>query len=420
MTVNADAEVRPQSAPRRTQRFRDRQAEIVRAAVGLINRKGVRGMTLAEVAAKLGIVPTGVIYYFKSKEDLAAACFLSAIEAYQGCIASAMEAPSSRGRLHRFIEGYIDRAEAVAAGRCDRVAVFNDVRALNDPRVNAAYTEMFLNARALLSSPPPRGPMRRALNAATHLVLSQLFWSVVWLPLYDPSDYRRAGTRMLDVLENGLAGPGQTWPKIPASFAVSGPAPDVSRETFLRAATEIINEHGYLGASVDRISARLNVTKGSFYHHNEDKDDLVVACFRRTVEVMRRVQRTAIASQARGWDRLASATGALIHGQATGAAPLLRTSALTSAPEAIQSELVAEFDRISVTFSAMISDGIADGSILAVDPHIGAQMVTATINAAAELRHWARGEEPIRAAELYAKALLQGIGAVVPGFALPG
>ncbi|MGH6993384.1 MAG: TetR/AcrR family transcriptional regulator [Caulobacteraceae bacterium] len=416
MTVD-DPEVRPRSTPRRTQRFRDRQAEIIRAAVGLINRKGVRGMTLAEVAAKLGIVPTGVIYYFKSKEELAAACFLSAIEAYNGLIAEAMEATSSRGRLHRFIESYVARAEAVAAGRSDRLAVFNDVRALNDPRVNAAYTDMFLKARALLSPPPPRGSSRRALNAATHLVLSQLFWSVVWLPLYDPSDYRRAGARMLEVLEQGLAGPGQAWPHVTASLDVSGPAPDVSRETFLRAATEIINEHGYLGASVDRISHRLNVTKGSFYHHNEDKDDLVVACFRRTVEVMRRAQRAAIDSRARGWDRLASVTAALIHGQASGAAPLLRTSALTSAPEAIQSELVAEFDRISLTFSAMISDGIADGSILAVDPHIGAQMVTATINAAAELPHWARGNEPVGAAEPYAKALLQGIGAVVPGFA---
>ena len=46
---------------------------------------------------------------------------------------------------------------------------------------------------------------------------------------------------------------------------------------FLKAATRQINEHGYRGASVDRISASLNVTKGAFYHHNEAKDDLVAA-----------------------------------------------------------------------------------------------------------------------------------------------
>ena len=36
------------------------------------------------------------------------------------------------------------------------------------------------------------------------------------------------------------------------------------------------------------ISARLNVTKGSFYHHNDAKDDLVVECFQRSFETMRR------------------------------------------------------------------------------------------------------------------------------------
>ena len=35
-----------------------------------------------------------------------------------------------------------------------------------------------------------------------------------------------------------------------------------------------MNEHGYLGASVQKISERLNVTKGAFYHHIEAKDDL--------------------------------------------------------------------------------------------------------------------------------------------------
>ena len=53
---------------------------IVASAVEVLNRKGVRGMTLGEVAASLNLVPTGVIYYFKNKEDLAAACFLKGVE----------------------------------------------------------------------------------------------------------------------------------------------------------------------------------------------------------------------------------------------------------------------------------------------------------------------------------------------------
>jgi hypothetical protein len=37
---------------------------------------------------------------------------------------------------------------------------------------------------------------------------------------------------------------------------------------------------GYKGASVDRIMKALKLTKGSFYHHIEAKDDLILECFR--------------------------------------------------------------------------------------------------------------------------------------------
>ena len=43
----------------------------------------------------------------------------------------------------------------------------------------------------------------------------------------------------------------------------------------------------------EKISARLNVTKGAFYHYNEDKDDLVKACFDRSFEIMGRMIRAA-------------------------------------------------------------------------------------------------------------------------------
>ena len=65
---------------------------------------------------------------------------------------------------------------------------------------------------------------------------------------------------------------------------------DAAKESFLMAASRQINEHGYRGASVDRISAALNVTKGAFYHHNEAKDDLVAACFRRSFGIAREAQ----------------------------------------------------------------------------------------------------------------------------------
>lgn len=403
----------PLPSERRTDKYRARQGEIVRAAATLINRKGVRGMTLADVAAALGMVPTGVIYYFPSKEALAAACFLEAIGAYERMIAAAEAGADRADRLARFVRDYFEHARLAGLGAEDRLVVFNDVRALNDATVDAAYVRMFRRARDLLRD-DRREPPDHAFNAVAHLVISQIFWSRVWLPLYDAPDQSRAAERLLDILSNGLsAGRGRQWEAAAPPTTPQDPATaDPFRENFLRAATQIINEEGYRGASVDKISARLKVTKGSFYHHNEAKDDLVVACFQRSFEVMRRAQRAA-AAEADGWTRIRTAVVSLVEHEVTGDVPLLRTSALTSTPEEMQAALLAEFNRISLSFGSMVSDGIADGSVRPVDAAIAAQAITTTINAAAELRRWAPRLSPHDAARTYVRALLEGVDAAL-------
>jgi AcrR family transcriptional regulator len=77
-----------------------------------------------------------------------------------------------------------------------------------------------------------------------------------------------------------------------------------TRNAYLRAATRLVNEHGYHGASVDRIAAELQLTKGSFYHHHETKEELIAACFERTFAVVRAAQSAALDAPARaaaGW-----------------------------------------------------------------------------------------------------------------------
>jgi AcrR family transcriptional regulator len=401
----------PAPAVARTGKYRLRQEAIIKSAVQVLNHKGVKGMTLADVASKLDLVPTGIIYYFANKEDLAAACFLKGIEAYNRLIAEAAQGASAEERLAIFVRCYFEFRRDVAVGAEDPIAFFNDVRALGDPNVNEAYTDMFRRARALLAAEPGDGIDRSILNARTHHILSQLFWTVAWLPQYDPDDYGRAGDRMLNILEHGIGGKGQVWAPKPLSIPAAEATDEVSRETFLRAATELINEQGYLGASVEKISARLNVTKGSFYHHNEAKDDLVVACFERTVDIMRSAQRAADQLAVGGWDRLCSTSAALVEFQVSGNAPLLRTSALTSVPEAIQAQLIMKFDRVSGYFAGVISDGIADGSIRAIDANICAQMITGMLNAAAELGFWARGLSQKQASAVFLQPLFQGMRA---------
>lgn len=94
MTVDGGASSKLQAgdnpAERRqpTRRYEAKRNAIVCSAVAEMNRKGVRGMTLGDVAARLDLVPTGVIYYFRNKEELAAAVFMKGVEAYEALIAA--------------------------------------------------------------------------------------------------------------------------------------------------------------------------------------------------------------------------------------------------------------------------------------------------------------------------------------------
>lgn len=402
----------PRAHTSATHKFHKRQDTIVRAAVEVLNHKGVRGMTLADVAAKIDLVPTAVMYYFHKKEDLAAACFHRAIEQYESIIAQAQRGQSARAALELFIRGYFEFRRQVAAGEAEQIAVYNDVRAVQDPGVGQAYTQMFRNARSLLlKSPEIAGLARMDCNARTHLLLAQLFWSVMWVPRYYVEDYPRLADHVLDILENGLLRSGVEWqPRELREF--TPPLADRSseaRETFLQAATSLMNDLGYHGASVQKISERLNVTKGAFYHHLDTKDDLILACFERTLAIMRRAQHEGARVATNGADNLVAVSAALVEYQLSGKAPLLRTSALSSVPQEIRSGLINEFDRASGRFSLVLSDGIADSSLRPVDAAIAAQMVSALINGAAELHNWAPGISPQNVARAYARPLFHGL-----------
>lgn len=404
--------------PRRiSARFARRQRDIVTSAVQALNRKGVRGMTLADVAAQLGMVPTGVIYYFKSKEELAEACFLLAIAQYDVFAAEALAADTARARIAAFNQAYFRFRHAEARGEAAPIAVFNDVRALGRVAVNDAYVDMFRRMRGLFDAAGGEGLSRLERNARTHLLLSEAFWEVVWLAKLAPEDYDRAADRTRALLLDGLAAPGAAWAPLPLPDPSAGEFDD-GADLFLRAATALINEEGYLGASMDKIAARLNLTKGAFYHRHDTKDELVVACFERTFEIMRRTIRQAERVSGNGLQALVTAAAALVAGQTSGRCPLLRTSALTTAPVAIQPQLHAQFDGVSDRFAALISDGIADGSVRPVDVNIAAQMLTAMINAAAELHFWTPGLAAGQEIDLYVRPFFQGL--LTPGAAPAG
>ena len=110
MTTDDPAvEASPAVAGTRTpsRRYMARREAIIASAVREMNRHGVRGMTLGDVAARLDLVPTGVIYYFRNKEELAAAAFERSISRLQALAEAARGCDTERARVQAFIHLFI-------------------------------------------------------------------------------------------------------------------------------------------------------------------------------------------------------------------------------------------------------------------------------------------------------------------------
>jgi len=402
------------SASAQTQRFQEKRDAVLGAAAQLFNEHGVKGATLADIAASVGLVTNSVTYYYRKKEDLATACFLRSIAAFDQLAAQAAQERRVADRLRAFFMLHARLLADIEQERHAPIVSFNDIRALPSPQaeeVFAAYTDMFRHVRGLLKGPETAQLSRDDLNARGHIVLSIVHWIRVWVGRYEVDEYERVAARVADLLIHGVKAAPSRWQATEEERSwrlandASGPM-----EAFLRAATVLVNEQGYRGASVEKISARLNVTKGSFYHHNDNKHDLISECFERTFTVVREALALAETSAGSGWSRACAAARALVRHQLSEHGPLLRTSATSALPDQAHREQVRRtMQRLTERMGSVVVDGMMDGSIRPLDPAIFAQGAIAAINAAAELHRWLPGAHIDAVADLYVRPVFEGV-----------
>ena len=396
---------------RETRRFQEKKQLVLDAASALINEKGTAGMTLAAVAEAVGLNTASVTYYFKRRDDLAVACYHRALERIEEMVEEAARAPDPRSRVRRYLELNIDLLAKVRAGEARPITVLSDIRTMDDPvRVTLSdrYRVIMRRVRGFFG-PDGDAANKARLVARVHVLLENVYWLPAWLGDYSRHDFPRILDRMMQMFDHGFIPDGvANGAAVPLDIALDDDAGQ-AQQKFLQAATRLINERGYRGASVERIASELNVTKGSFYHHLQAKDDLVLACFRRSFATVTRAQRQAERAGQDWQQRLLIAFATLLDVQFSERGPLLRTTALQALPSEFRGGVIDSSNRIARGFAGMIADGITEGSIRAVDPMIASQMLMCTINSAYELRGWAAGMEPAIAIGAYASTLANGL-----------
>ena len=392
-----------------TKRFRAKRDAILAAAAEAINEQSAKGMTFADVASRVGLNTTSVTYYFRRKEDLATACFERTLERLQDMLATAMAEPTPEQRVARFLNLNMTRLAAIRRGEEKEMAVLSDLRAMEGSMRNqllAGWREVFSSTRLLWGEPVNRAA--KDLNGArAHVLLENSFWLSAWLARYELDEYPRVEDRFMDVFRHGIAGPGATW--APQLLDLEHDAREPGRAAFLTAATALINELGYRGASVQKIASELNVTKGSFYHHLDAKDELVTECYKRSFDTIGEAQRLAHERGGTMWQMLENVIATLLDVQFSERGPLLRTTALSGLPPRVRQTMIDRSNRIARRFAGMMSDGIAEGSIRPVDPLVASQGLMALQNAAFDMRKWASTMPRERAVAMYASTLAFGL-----------
>jgi AcrR family transcriptional regulator len=385
-----------------TPRFHARRECILDEGSALINQHGLKGLSLGAVAERIGLGGSSVTYYFKRKELLAAACYDRTLDGLATQVAEAGMVPGTRGRIARLLT-------LVAQGEDRRLARLHEMRAMADPfraSLIGRYYCIFRSARAFFTAAP--GVEERLVQVMrTQILLEVAHTLPILLPRYAREEHGRVVDRLVELLVDGLAPPGTA----PVVAAPTPPAvAEQGRDRFLDAATRLMNERGYRGASVERIAGSLKVTKGSFYHHLDAKDDLALACYRHSLDTIGRAQEAALAGSGRFLDRIAAALGSLGAIQLGEGMPLLRSTALAALPPEFRQEALDRAERATRRFAGMVADGIRDGSVVAVDPLVAGQYLMSALNTAMELRALSRGVAPARAVALYGAILLSGLG----------
>ncbi|WP_375404815.1 TetR family transcriptional regulator, partial [uncultured Sphingomonas sp.] len=318
--------------------------------------------------------------------------------------ATAARETSGLRAVRSFVRAHLSLQRDSYPTDAPRYALLSDMHSMSGDR-RATLTAIYVEVVSLLRGGLRIADPQQAL-VATLVLLATVHWIPSWISGYADGDIPRAEARLLDILTTGLAG-SPDWP----SNAPPPEEPDLldAQSRFLHAATTLINRDGYHGASVEKIAAELGVSTGSFYHHLDNKNELVVACFRRSFALIDHARIIGEEGGGTQGDQLARTAASLFRLQIEGLNPLLRTNAYQALPPPLRRRMLHRTEQMQRHFAGMIADGIAEGSIRAVDPLIASRIFISIINAAADVRDWPTGASLATSLAAYLSILTDGL-----------
>lgn len=183
----------------------------------------------------------------------------------------------------------------------------------------------------------------------------------------------------------------------------------LKQEAFYKAGTWLFNKKGFNGASLDEIAEYLNVSKGAFYYHIRNKEDLLYNCYNHSLAIVERVYREADNAGSTGIEKIDYASRRTFLIQNSDLGPLIRYNTITALPTARRLEVLARTDAANNHFLDFLAQGVKDGSIRPVDPLVARNLLAGAINASMDISLWRRVDNIDDAARDYFDVFFNGL-----------
>jgi AcrR family transcriptional regulator len=395
---------------------------IVSEAAQLFNWQGSRATTLADIAGSMKLTKTCVYYYVKTKEELIYQCYLSSCDMWMELMQEANQLSASGiDKIAFMVKGHFNQYVDTLRGVAPHFAMLTEVSALDTQHaadIEQRWAQVFSGCQTMVEQGIDEGVIEDIDSAVlTSGIFSVLQWFPVWLNRSHAADPEPVIDDVLDILLNGLAS--QPYEFSDLQFPqLDNLALDnfdrelqnsVKREAFYRVGSIHFNYKGYKGTSLDDIASSLEVTKGAFYYHIKNKEELLYQCFKRTLAVEAWLLQNAGLAEVSGLKKVERSLRFLFNIQFSDQGPLIRYRALPSLDEKHRSDILKATQNNSKILGTYISQGFDDGTLRAIDVTVAQNILSGAVEASPDLAHWVTDNQASELSAAYFNLFINGL-----------
>jgi AcrR family transcriptional regulator len=397
---------------------------ILSEAAGLFNWQGSRATTLTDIAGSMKLTKTCVYYYVKTKEDLIYQCYVSSCDMWlaQAQQAAALEA-NGLDKIVAMVRGHFDQYIKALNGVAPHFAMLTEISSLNDAHaadIKVRWQEIFGLCEKMVKQGIEEGVIE---NLDPAVICTGVFaipqWFPVWLNRSHAANPGPVIEAVLDILVNGISEQRHEFTNIefPEINNLSLDSFDrdfqnrLKREAFYRVGAIYFNQKGFKGTSLDEIASSLDVTKGAFYYHIKNKEELLYQCFNRTLDVEKTLLTEAGKIEETGLKKVELSLRYLFNVQFTEEGPLIRYRSLPSLDEEHRKNILKATKKNSGKLGAYIRQGFEDNTLRKIDAEVAQHILSGAVEASPDLAEWVADSNCPKLSASYFHLFINGLSA---------